>query len=1077
VQIKLRDTFFPACIAIITIGVVSHFFLSALQQRRGLTRASMPETQQAAPVANAPETIAPKARDASLDPEQATAVGASMPETPQAAPVANAPETIAPKASDAQDPEQTTAVRASMPMDAMTVKVFATALALSQVTTQPQAVKTHFESLKDQDEVVQILRNGCSHMKQAFDIESINLDDLIATALDDPKAVGADIKAFHGLNFTDLNTAYHQFCKDEPITNPVVDMQQVIDFFNGAAADLPDQNVLKGKKLPSMSTVLDGSGGEFADVFEAGNRRIWVPLTSVPDFVQKAFVAAEDRRFFTHHGVDERGIIRAFIGNLADPGRPQGGSTITQQVVKNLLVGEDVTYERKIREMIVASRLENTLSKNDILELYLNSAYLGRGSWGIEMASRSYFGKPAKDLTLAEGAMLAGLAKGASYFSPDRHPDRAKERIGYVLDRMQEDGVITSAQKDEALAVVPKLVAFDRPRRDSGFQFIDFLGREAKTDGVESLTTESYTVHSTIDAQLQRDTETALQEGLARYELSAGRVQFRGAEANLTDVIQKLASDKPADAPPWQRALRTARLPLYDVHWTPAVVVRIGDGKEDKSAIRVGLPDGRILPLASLSGEIRRKLGLYDVVYVKVIETRANGGAVKGHNAADVKTDAVAQMRVRPTVQGAALVLENKTGRILAMAGSFSYPLSQLNRTWQTQRQPGSAIKPVTYLTALQKGLQPNTLVPDEPITLRPIGGASKGNDKDVWSPRNADSKSGGPTTLRRGLERSRNLVTAHLLDGGIDANPEKSLDRVCATALAAKIYSNCIRYYPFVLGAQPVRMIDLAAFYAAIANEGVRPQPHAIDSIEQGGRAIFANPKVPQFSQIAAADRASFYQLKTILQGVVARGTARAIDSLSPYVAGKTGTTEDAVDGWFVGFTNDVTVAVWVGYDNSDGKRRSLGSSETGAAVALPIFEPIIETIWAEKIAPKSVLSGPSAEAQSRLVDLPINYESGDRVKDGHGFIEHFRREPDGKVDDTQYQLVSHESSPKSAIRSARANHPRMALRAPSSTTPGQDNRNQGYDNRNQGYNAGSNQGYSGLYLNWGGGNSMWRW
>ena len=367
------------------------------------------------------------------------------------------------------------------------------------------------------------------------------------------------------------------------------------------------------------------------------------------------------------------------------------------------------------------------------------------------------------------------------------------------------------------------------------------------------------------------------------------------------------------------------------------------------------------------------------------------------------------------------------------------------------------------------EGTAPNTLVPDEPITLRPIGVASSGHDKDFWSPRNADSKSGGPTTLRRGLERSRNLVTAHLLDGGIDADPEKSLDKVCATALAAKIYNNCIRYYPFVLGAQLVRMIDLAAFYAAVANEGARPQPHAIDSIESNGSAIFAYPKAPQFPQIAAGDRASFYQLKTILQGVVARGTARAIDSLSPYVAGKTGTTEDAVDGWFVGFTNDITVAVWVGYDNSDGKRRSLGSSETGANVALPIFEPILEAIWAEKIAPKIVLSGPSTEAQSNLIDLRIDYESGDRVKDGHGFIEHFRREPDGKVDDTQYQLVSHESSPKSGIRSARANHRRMALRAPSST-PGQ-------DNRNQGYYGGSNQGHGGLYLNWGGGNSVWRW
>src|ERR1700733_13143028 len=444
-------------------------------------------------------------------------------------------------------------------MDTILVKIFATALALSEVTTQPQ-VKTHFDSAQDQAEVVQILRNGCTHMVQAFGIESINVDDLISTAMNDPKAMGADIPAFHGINFTDLNTAYHQFCKNEPLINPVVDLGQGIDFFNTAAVDLPDPNTLKGKKLPSLSAVLDGGGKNFADVFEPGNRRIWVPLADVPDFVQKAFVAAEDRRFFQHHGVDERGIIRAFIGNLADPGRPQGGSTITQQVVKNLLVGEDVTYERKIREMIVASRLENTLSKNEILELYLNSAYLGRGSWGIEMASRSYFGNSAKDLTLGEGAMLAGLLKGPSYFNPDRHPDRAKDRLNYVLGRMQEDGDIPAGQKDQAAAALPKLAAFKMLRRDSGFGFVDFLGREAKTDGVETLTARSYTVHATVNAQLQREAEAALQEGLAEYEISTGRVVFRGPEANLTDAIRKIGSG--ASSPPaWEQALQAVHLP------------------------------------------------------------------------------------------------------------------------------------------------------------------------------------------------------------------------------------------------------------------------------------------------------------------------------------------------------------------------------------------------------------------------------------------------------------------------------------------------------------------------------------
>ena len=923
-------------------------------------------------------------------------------------------------------------------MDTILVKIFATALALSEVLTQPQDVKTRFDPATDQAQVVQILRDGCAHMRQAFDIESINLDELISTALDDPKAVGANAAVFHGINFSDLNTAYHQFCKNETIDKPVVDLGQVIDFFNEAAADLPQQTeleALKNKKLPSMSTVFDGTGGKFADVYQPGNRRIWIALSDVPDFVQKAFIAAEDQRFYQHHGIDERGVVRAFIGNLANPGRPEGGSTITQQVVKNLLVGDDVTYQRKIREMIVASRLESTLSKDEILQLYLNSVYMGRGSWGIEMAARSYFGKSAKDLTLPEAAMLAGLLKGPSYYNPDRHPQRAKERLVYVIDRMKDDGFITAAQKDQALAAPPKLVDFTRLHRNSGFAFVDFLGHEAKIDGVDSLTAAPYIVHSTINPELQRQTEAALQEGLAKYEISMGRMQFHGPEANIADAVAKLTSAQQAgaqaDMPAWQRALLGVHLPLYDVHWTPAVVVDNG-GKKNAGAIRVGLPDGRIVPLTTYTWSIRRNLSLYDVIYVNVIEPKISPKVEPkaGARPAAAKTTAKpkpaptarAEIRVRPTVQGAALVLDNKTGRILAMAGGFSYPLSQLNRTWQTERQPGSAIKPVTYLTALQKGLQPNTLILNDPITLPPVGSGANGedvvalgSDRDedyYWSPRNYGDQIGGVYTLRRGLEHSVNVVTAHLLDGAIDPTPEASLDDICATAVAAKIYSNCVRYYPFVLGAQPVRMINLAAFYAAVADEGMRPQPHAIDSIELNGKTVFAYPKVPLFPRIAAADRASFYQLKSILQGVVARGTARAISELSPYVAGKTGTTEDSVDGWFIGFTNDVTVAVWVGYDNGDGKRRSLGSVD-GARVALPIFEPIIDDVWADNIAPKTPLAGPSPEVRRDLVDVPIDYTSGDRISGGRGdFIEHLRISPGGEVADTQYELVPREEA-----------------------------------------------------------------
>ena len=255
----------------------------------------------------------------------------------------------------------------------------------------------------------------------------------------------------------------------------------MIDFYNKAAADLPDPTRLKGLKLPGASVVLDGKGHRFAEVFEENQRRVWVPVADIPEHVQKAFIAAEDKRFFHHKGIDERGLIRAFIGNLAHSGRPQGGSTITQQVVKNLLVGEDLTYERKIREMIVATRLERALSKAEILELYLNSTYLGRSAWGIEMAARSYFGKPAKDLALPEGALLAGLTKGPNYYNPDRHPERARERLGYVLTRMQEEGMITPEQSAKALDPLPEMIAYERPRRDFGFHFVDQVAREAKS--------------------------------------------------------------------------------------------------------------------------------------------------------------------------------------------------------------------------------------------------------------------------------------------------------------------------------------------------------------------------------------------------------------------------------------------------------------------------------------------------------------------------------------------------------------------------------------------------------------------
>ncbi|HEY0441117.1 MAG TPA: transglycosylase domain-containing protein, partial [Xanthobacteraceae bacterium] len=523
-------------------------------------------------------------------------------------------------------------------MNPIIIKLFATALTLSQVTVAPENVRTEFDPVADRGAVVQLLKDGCAHMRRAFDIEDLNLDDLIDTAMKDPQALtgGAEIKAFKGLNFSDLIAAYRQFCKGEAVAgeavaSSAVDIGAVIEAYNRSVADLPDHTKLKNFRLPGASTVLDGKGSRFAELFEPDHRRVWVPIAEIPQTVQQAFVAAEDKRFFEHRGIDERSVIRAFMSSFASTGRPQGGSTITQQVAKNLLVGDDVTYERKMREMIVAARLERTLTKPEILELYLNSIYLGRRSWGIEMAAQSYFGKRARDLTLEEGALLAGLTKGPSFYNPDRHPARVQQRLAYVLGRLAEDGAISAEAAQQATAHPPRLIAQDRVRREVGFHSVDYVAREAKKVAkLPSLTADSYVVRSTIHPELQRATEVALQDGLARYERAHGRARFAGPESNLADAIRKTEAKGAAGGlgpaggladpslPAWRQVFQNARMPLYDVHWTPAIVL---DKGSDKTGMRVGLRDGRILPLA-VHGSVRKLLNPYDVVYVTVTEGR-----------------------------------------------------------------------------------------------------------------------------------------------------------------------------------------------------------------------------------------------------------------------------------------------------------------------------------------------------------------------------------------------------------------------------------------------------------------------
>ena len=559
-------------------------------------------------------------------------------------------------------------------MDAILIKILATALTLSQVMTRQDAVRTEFNPARDRGEVVQLLRDGCKHMRRAFDIEDINVDALIETALSDPQGITADNKAFRGINFTHLHALYREFCTGQAIDKSAADLEQVIDYYNKAVGDLPDHKKLKGMKLPGRSVILDRNAAHFAETYEPGHRRIWLSLSDIPPLMQRAFIAAEDRRFFNHQGIDERAVVRAFIGNLG--GQRQGGSTITQQLVKNLLVGDDITYDRKMREMIVASRVERALSKSEILELYLNAIYLGRGSWGIEMAAHSYFGKSASQLTLGETALLAGLTKGPNYYAPDKHPERAQQRLGYVLSRMKEDGVISGEQMAQALSSKPTILALSTARNESGLHLLEHVARETKAlAGRDQQGSGSNVVRTTIHPEMQRATEAALQEGLAKYELNSGRAELKGGEANVSDAVQQIAIDQGQAQiePPWLKALERVRLPLFDVHWTPAVVVENQPRTKGAVRLQVGLRDGRVLPLVVPRAASSANLRLYDIVYVRVTEGKA-------------KTAARAELRVRPAVQGAAVVLENKTGRILAMTGGFSYALSPLDRATQSRR-------------------------------------------------------------------------------------------------------------------------------------------------------------------------------------------------------------------------------------------------------------------------------------------------------------------------------------------------------------------------------------------------------
>lgn len=843
-------------------------------------------------------------------------------------------------------------------MNALLIKMISIGLTLSQLFTQsPDQFKTSFNPETDQAQVEKLLQAGCQIVIKEFGAENIDFEAVFGmmisnmqAAKDQPTTDGsatppipAEEKTFtekflEQVDVKGLLTAYTTFCKNQTPEGGKLDLAEAIKFYNAAFQDFGsvDYRKLKGMKLKEASVILDRSGHRFSEIYSENNRRRWVSIQEIPVHVRQAFVSAEDKRFYQHQGVDMRGIVRAFANNLMNKGRPQGGSTITQQVVKNLLVGEDVTFERKMREMVASVKIEKekVLSKDEILELYLNYVFLGRASWGVEMASRSYFGKSVKQLNVSEAAFLAGLTKGPNYYHPDRFPERVEDRRKYVLSRMKEDGFINEPTLTSANQITVKTIPFETPRTKGAFYYLDAINRDARQHAkIESLTSGSFTVYSTIHPELQKLTEAALRDGLADYEAKAGRARWKGPQGSIAKQVKDGN---------WLEPLQKARPKLYDVHWPLATVIKT------KKGVKVGMPDGRILSLIG-TPNIVRGLRNYDLVFVSLRET---------------KKAVTATLRIPPNVQGAIVVMENKTGRVLSMAGGFSYAQSQYNRVTQAVRQPGSTLKPFVYLAALNLGFQPNTLIPDRPVHLPPIARGGR-----WWSPKNYDGGSRGVVTMRQAIERSLNLPTARIMTE-LAQTPSEGLDYIRGITAAVGIYQQPIRQYPFVLGAQPVRLLDMAVAYATIANDGLKPTPHFIDRIEQSGRKVWERPRFNLSTVPGLEDRTPFYQLRHILMGVPVRGTAEKLRDLQGYVAGKTGTSNNENDAWFIGFTNDLVIGVWVGYDRRD-IRSSLGTRFTGARVALPVAETVIRGSF-DILQSKTPLPDAPSEVRKKVTEVP---------------------------------------------------------------------------------------------------------
>ena len=734
--------------------------------------------------------------------------------------------------------------------------------------------------------------------------------------------------------------------------------------FSYFGAQLPDYKQLKGYEPPIVTRLYAGDGRLMAEF--AQEKRVFMPIEKIPPLVKQAFISAEDKNFYTHQGVDPMAIMRAaFVYAQHLAGRDVnviGGSTITQQVVKNMLLTNERSFERKIKEAILANRLEKALTKDDILELYLNEIFLGFRAYGVAAAALQYFNKSLDELTLAEAAYLAGLPKAPNNYHPVKHYERAVKQRNEVLRRMEANGYITSSQKDMAILEPIKTYTRNESRIVRSPYFTEEVRRELEEKyGEDSLYGGGLAVRSTLDPRMQKIAVKALRNGLMAYDKRHG---WRGPIESLSEM----------DMEGWTKGSTTKPEGMVE-NWVLALVTKTTNDTaqlriEDGSKGHIKLDD------VKWAREYKNEGYARGPEIKRMSQVIKKGDVIMAEAIAD--TDQGYSLRQIPDVQGAIIALDPHTGRVLAMQGGWKHGISVFNRATQAQRQPGSAFKPFVYLAALEHGFTPATLVLDAPFVIEDRPG-------NFWSPTNYSNEYYGPTPIRVGIEKSKNLMTVRLAD-------YLGMEKIADYARHFGINENMPPLLSNSLGAQETTLLNLVGSYGVLVNGGKKITPSFIDRIQNRyGETIFRHdnrmcdkcgkkikweeqnaPEVPDMRE-QLTDERSAYQMVSILEGVVQRGTGVRIRSLGRPLAGKTGTTNESKDTWFIGFSPDLVAGVFVGFDEP----RSLGKRETGSSVAVPIFKEFMgEALKDEPLIPFRTPNG--------IRHVQINAETGARAKLG---------------------------------------------------------------------------------------------